>query len=310
VFKVNTDGTGFTPLHSFTRLEPPNYFTNSDGANPYGELILSENTLYGTAPYGGRFGRGTVFAVNTDGSDFVTLHHFRDSDGTTPTARLVLSNNTLAITCPHPLFLECTNGMAAGTLVLDLEYSGSNPVVVVWTVDGTPYQTNNLPPVNTVTSMQLMFPANFVSGEHHVTVYASNGVASKACSVPVTVQDTIGPAIVSVSAMPNLLWPPNNQMVPVTIQVHAMDNCGPTTCRIVAIISNEAANSPSRNGGSDWVITGDLSATLKAKRLGNGRGLTYTIFIACTDVVGNSSLGQVTVTVLHDQRQIESKLGR
>src|SRR5438093_456154 len=44
VFAVNTDGTGFTNLHSF--------MTNAegaiDGAHPYAGLILSGNTLYGT----------------------------------------------------------------------------------------------------------------------------------------------------------------------------------------------------------------------------------------------------------------------
>jgi uncharacterized repeat protein (TIGR03803 family) len=88
VFKVNTDGTGFTNLHSFT---------GGDGANPYPSLILSGNTLYGTANRGGSSDRGTVFAVNTDGTGFTNLHNFAGypSAGAYPTARLVLSGNTL-----------------------------------------------------------------------------------------------------------------------------------------------------------------------------------------------------------------------
>src|SRR5206468_3358452 len=61
VFSVNTDGTGFTILHSFT--EAP-LDTNSDGALPYAGLVLSGNTLYGTARNGGSSDQGTVFAVN------------------------------------------------------------------------------------------------------------------------------------------------------------------------------------------------------------------------------------------------------
>src|SRR5436190_2664 len=35
VFKVNTDGTGFTNLHTFTAGSGPYYsYTNNDGANP------------------------------------------------------------------------------------------------------------------------------------------------------------------------------------------------------------------------------------------------------------------------------------
>jgi uncharacterized repeat protein (TIGR03803 family) len=39
-------------------------------------LILSNNTLYGTAYEGGSSGLGTVFVVNTDGTGFTNLHAF------------------------------------------------------------------------------------------------------------------------------------------------------------------------------------------------------------------------------------------
>ena len=55
LFQVNTDGTGFATLHSFTN--------RSDGSGP-GGLILSGNTLYGTANYGGTGGYGTVFSLS------------------------------------------------------------------------------------------------------------------------------------------------------------------------------------------------------------------------------------------------------
>jgi uncharacterized repeat protein (TIGR03803 family) len=73
VFAVKTDGTGFTTLHSFT---------DGDGANPTANLILSENTLYGTTA-------GTVFKVNTDGTGFTNLYSGVGS------ASLLLSANTL-----------------------------------------------------------------------------------------------------------------------------------------------------------------------------------------------------------------------
>ena len=76
VFKVNTDGTGFTNLHSFSAVPDSSPFTNSDGAYPDVGLILSGNTLYGTTHFGGSSGNGTVFAVNTDGTGFTNLHSF------------------------------------------------------------------------------------------------------------------------------------------------------------------------------------------------------------------------------------------
>jgi uncharacterized repeat protein (TIGR03803 family) len=102
VFAVNTNGTGFTNLHSFTALSSVTYGNNSDGANPTAGLILSGNTLYGAAFQGGSSGNGTVFAVNTDGTGFTNLHSFAasdpyplNSDGANPEAGLILSGNTL-----------------------------------------------------------------------------------------------------------------------------------------------------------------------------------------------------------------------
>ena len=103
VFAVNTDGTGFTTLHSFTALISN---TNSDGALPLSGLILSGNTLYGTASGGGSSGSGTVFALHTNGTGFKTLHSFAPSStnssgiytnggGANPSAGLILSGNTL-----------------------------------------------------------------------------------------------------------------------------------------------------------------------------------------------------------------------
>src|SRR2546425_9931062 len=74
----------FTVLHTFTSASGSNA-TNSDGANPSAGLILSGNTLYGTAKYGGSSGWGTVFAVNTNGTGFSNPHNFtRGSGGAYP----------------------------------------------------------------------------------------------------------------------------------------------------------------------------------------------------------------------------------
>ena len=67
--------------------------TNSDGGNPIGGLVLSGSTLYGTAPNGGKWGNGTVFKINTDGSEFRTLYSFDYL--TYETYGLVLSNSAL-----------------------------------------------------------------------------------------------------------------------------------------------------------------------------------------------------------------------
>jgi uncharacterized repeat protein (TIGR03803 family) len=112
VFSLNTDSTGFTTLHNFTTTRnfvwdtgggPVYSATNSDGAFPFGELILWNNTLYGATPRGGASLRGTLFAVNTDGTGFTVLHTFSDaSEGRG--GELAFSGNTLYGTAPGSVY--------------------------------------------------------------------------------------------------------------------------------------------------------------------------------------------------------------
>ena len=102
VFALNDDGSFFTNFHSFTSTSGAGR-TNTDGANPFGGLILSGITLYGTTRSGGTSGHGTVFALITFRTTFTNLHSFSrvfsqflmNSDGANPTGVLLLSGKTL-----------------------------------------------------------------------------------------------------------------------------------------------------------------------------------------------------------------------
>ena len=93
VFKLKTDGTGFTVLHSYICAPFPSCRT-SDGAKPWGGLVVSGSTLYGTTYVGGSDGDGSVFAVSTDSTGFTNLYSFTTSGGY-PRGGLILSGNTL-----------------------------------------------------------------------------------------------------------------------------------------------------------------------------------------------------------------------
>jgi uncharacterized repeat protein (TIGR03803 family) len=105
VFAIDSGGTNFAVLHHFTaRYNYP--YTNSDGGNPYSQLIVANNVLYGTTSDGGSGNAGTVFAINLDNTNFTVLHSFAataddanfnltNRDGAFPYARLLLSGNVL-----------------------------------------------------------------------------------------------------------------------------------------------------------------------------------------------------------------------
>jgi len=61
LFKVNIDGTGFERLHIFSPGDP--FGRNEDGGLPYGGVVMSGATLYGTSAIRGPAGNGTIFSL-------------------------------------------------------------------------------------------------------------------------------------------------------------------------------------------------------------------------------------------------------
>ena len=83
-FRLNTDGSGYTVLHSFTG-------TAGDGAQPAAALLVAnDGSLYGTTLAGGSGDAGTVFKLSFDAVD------------TTPPVITMLGDNPLTNECHSP----------------------------------------------------------------------------------------------------------------------------------------------------------------------------------------------------------------
>src|SRR6185295_7115047 len=69
----------------------------NDGAGPTGTLVVAGSTIYGTTINGGPNNFGTIFSIDTSGSNFALLHTFPTgtNDGTFPPGSLVLVASTL-----------------------------------------------------------------------------------------------------------------------------------------------------------------------------------------------------------------------
>jgi uncharacterized repeat protein (TIGR03803 family) len=90
IFKIGTDGTGFSVMYSFTGGP-------ADGANPQGDLLLVGSKLYGMTAGGGSDSLGTLFGIATDGTGYSVMHSFSggSGDGAGPEGALILSGSTL-----------------------------------------------------------------------------------------------------------------------------------------------------------------------------------------------------------------------
>lgn len=196
----------------------------------------------------------------------------------------VVDQQPPAITCPDNQTVECTGPEGAS---VSFSATASDNCSAGITPSCTPSSGSPLP-LGTTTD----------------TCTATDGAGNQnACSFTVTVVDTTPPVINSVTANPDVLWPPNHKMVPVTVTVSASDLCNTApSCRIASVSSNEPIEGlGDGDAAPDWEITGDLTVNLRAERLGEGSGRIYSIAVECTDASRNSSMRNGTVTVPHNK---------
>ena len=188
VFKMNTDGTGFTTVYNFaaSSTNSAGVFTNSTGTHPiqFTGLVLSGSTLYGAAAYGGNAGNGTIFGINTNGTGFTTMHSFTvtdlggaNSDGGNPFGGLILSGNTLYGTT------QIGGTLGFGTLFsvalsqqpsLAIIRSGTN-VVLTWSTNVSGFTLQSTTNIASPSVWATVTPAPVVVGGQNTVTNANSG---------------------------------------------------------------------------------------------------------------------------------------
>ena len=87
IFEVDTKGV-FTVLHVFTGVP-------DDGSTPAGGVVLdSDANLYGTTQLGGAFNFGTVFKIDSSGTETI-LHNFKWPNGILPKTGLTVGAGSI-----------------------------------------------------------------------------------------------------------------------------------------------------------------------------------------------------------------------
>jgi hypothetical protein len=141
-------------------------------------------------------------------------------------------------------------------------------------------------------------PANnvFPVGETLITYTATDNAGNEtSVTQTVTVIDNTLPVISNPVASPSTFWPPNNEMVDVTVSYQVTDNCA-----ILGTKLSVSSNEPDAGGPeSDWEVIDAHRVRLRAKKTARQGARLYTITITAEDVHGNVSSKNVTVTVPH-----------
>ena len=278
------------------------------GTNASVLIDLSTNHMAAADPAKGGVIFGGVTYSEAQAADllaglhYINIHTVTNGGGEIRGQLIAVTNHAPTITCPAATVLECTSPEGTeATVTVNVEDQDGDALEVIWKINGTAVQTNRVAASTPTTQAAVSLDAVFAFGESEISVAVYDGVGSASCTTKVTVRDTTPPSVESAKASPNVLWPPNHQMVRVRVEVKASDACGEVSSKIVSVTSNEPVNGHGDgNTSPDWKITGDLTVDLRAERAGPGKGRIYTIKLEISDHAGNKVTRNLTVSVPHD----------
>ena len=237
------------------------------------------------------------------GSNYVNIHTALNPGGEIrgQLMPVTIVNQPPSVICPGPVTAECATAAEVTVLVTDPE---GDALTIVWSVNGDVVQTSTVAATSPPAAANLTLSRVLPLGTNIVSILVTDVATNTAsCATMVAVVDTTPPVIVSASATPNVLWPPNHKMVAISVNADVTDTCGATTWKIIRVRSNEAVNGRGDgNTAPDWVITGAHTLKLRAERSGTKQDRVYTITIQAKDESKNlSEPTAITVTVPKSQ---------
>lgn len=87
IFKIEPNGTNYVKLLDFNGI---------NGSSPVAGSLIYDNTfLYGMTAYGGIHGKGNIFKIKFDGTDYLNLLDFNGTNGSYPYGSLIYSSSYL-----------------------------------------------------------------------------------------------------------------------------------------------------------------------------------------------------------------------
>ena len=209
-------------------------------------------------------------------------------------------------TTPDQFIFNYETGVDLNTTVTSnaITVSGINSPAPISITGGT-YSINNGPYTSasgTVNDGDIVTVQLKSSGSSLTTTVATLSIGGVSDTFSVTTKEATSIITLNPVADKTTLWPPNNKLIPVTIQANAKGSAGEPLTLTAKVSCNESAKR-----GVDWtepVInqkTGVIKLSLRATRSGFGTGRIYTITITATAGDGRFATKSVIITVPHDQ---------
>ncbi len=168
---------------------------------------------------------------------------------------------------------------------------------IQWSLAGAQAGSSTVPGSTTAVTIS-------TEGITTLTYFATDNGGNQEKLHSVTVQIDKTSPVITASANPSVLWPPNGKMVNVTVSGTIMDatsGVNPNSATF-AVVDTYGTVQPSGNVAVSGNGSYSFTVALEARRSGNEQnGRTFTITVIVQDNAGNQSSALTAVVVPHDQ---------
>jgi hypothetical protein len=211
------------------------------------------------------------------------------ADGTPPTTTATLS--------PTPSASQWNNTNVVVTLNATDNSGGSGVSTITYSLTGA--QAGGAAVAGSAAAVPIS-----AEGVTTITFFATDNAGNQGSPKTFAVRIDKTPPNLVCGALPEILWPPNHRLVPVTVSVTVNDALsGPGNFVLASVTSNERQpdNDVSHDIQGFPVGRASTQGLLRAERGHTDR--VYTLVYTGTDLAGNQGSCMVTVTVPHHHKK-------
>jgi len=250
---VTPGGQSFVTGHSVNGIYGTNVITGFGDQVFVAKLDAFGQFLWATAAGGPGNDFGSGLTLDASGNCVFVTGFFQTGPGTFPptpalpgvggddafVAQLCqncVTNTPPAAQCPPPLNLACAGpGGAPATLNATVSDADGDPLTVIWTINGTPVQTNTFPAGPAPNLQTVAYSGSFAPGTNLVTllVLDAGGAAATCATVVTALPDTTPPTLFCKGIIKLYVDQNCQATLPALMPGSMSDNCTPASQLIV-----------------------------------------------------------------------------